>query len=136
MNSGHLASHVGKCSVEVEFPTQQWTLSAYLHYMRREQGWTSRLILLVLLKSKLFAAMVHYTICVHLELNLLMIIIYYYSFSVMMKCWALSPDDRPTFKELISDIDKDLQRAAGYLELNMVLLPPTNDEDTIDSDSD
>ena len=54
----------------------------------------------------------------------------------MMKCWALSPEHRPTFKELISDIDKELQRAAGYLELNMVLLSPTNDEDATDSDSD
>ncbi len=51
----------------------------------------------------------------------------------MMKCWALNSEDRPTFKKLNSDIDKELQRAAGYLELNMVLLPPTNDEE---SDSD
>ena len=51
----------------------------------------------------------------------------------MMKCWALNSEDRPTFKQLTSDIDKELQRAAGYLELNMVLLPPTNDEE---SDSD
>ena len=57
----------------------------------------------------------------------------YYSFSVMMKCWTLSPEDRPTFKELTSIIDKELQRAAGYLDLNMVLLPPANDEE---SDSD
>ena len=54
----------------------------------------------------------------------------------MVKCWTLNPEDRPTFRELISDVDKLLQRAAGYLELNMVLLPPTDDEDTIDSDSD
>lgn len=54
----------------------------------------------------------------------------------MVKCWTLNPDDRPTFSELISDVDKQLQKAAGYLELNMVLLPPTDEEYTFDSDSD
>ena len=43
----------------------------------------------------------------------------------MMKCWMLSPEDRPTFKELTS-----------YLELNMVLLLPANDDSAEESDSD
>ena len=59
-----------------------------------------------------------------------------YSFSMIMKCWTLEPEDRPTFKELSSDIDELLQTAAGYLELNMVLLPPKDEENSIDSDSD
>ena len=69
-------------------------------------------------------------------LNVVMMSIILYSFSIMVKCWTLNPEDRPSFRELISDIDKMLQRAAGYLELNMALLPPTDDEDTFDSDSD
>ena len=39
----------------------------------------------------------------------------------MKKCWALNPRDRPTFKELRCIIEQILQKAAGYLELNMVL---------------
>ena len=39
----------------------------------------------------------------------------------MKKCWALNPRDRPTFIELRCIIERILQKAAGYLELNMVL---------------
>ena len=53
-----------------------------------------------------------------------------HSFSVMVKCWALDPNDRPNFEKLATSMGKLLQAAAGYLELNMVLLPETKDEDT------
>ena len=43
------------------------------------------------------------------------------SFSVMIKSWALTPDDRPTFEKLSSTLDRLLQLSAGYLELGMQL---------------
>jgi hypothetical protein len=42
---------------------------------------------------------------------------------MMMKCWALSPEDRPDFKKLSSSLGKLVEISAGYLELSMVLLP-------------
>jgi hypothetical protein len=42
---------------------------------------------------------------------------------MMMKCWALSPEDRPDFKKLSSSLGKLVAISAGYLELSMVLLP-------------
>ena len=48
----------------------------------------------------------------------------------MVKCWTLDPEDRPTFEKLSTTLEKLLQIAAGYPELNMVLLSPGNaDED-------
>ena len=48
----------------------------------------------------------------------------------MVKCWAFDPEDRPTFEKLSTTLEKLLHMAAGYLELNMVLLPPGSaDED-------
>ena len=51
----------------------------------------------------------------------------------MVKCWALNPEDRPSFKQLRESMDELLQTAAGYLELKMVLLSPKNDESTDES---
>ena len=50
----------------------------------------------------------------------------------MVQCWTLDPENRPTFKQLSTSIDKLLQTASGYLELNMVLLPPKDDENAVD----
>ena len=36
---------------------------------------------------------------------------------MMRKCWVMSPDDRPTFKELYSNTSKYIERIAGYLDL-------------------
>ena len=36
---------------------------------------------------------------------------------MMRKCWVMSPDDRPTFKELYSNTSKYIERIAGYLNL-------------------
>ena len=46
-----------------------------------------------------------------------------------MKCWAIDPRDRPSFKMLSSTLGKLLETAADYLELSMVLLPSKTDED-------
>ena len=51
------------------------------------------------------------------------------SFSVIVKCWALDPEDRPTFEKLSTTLGKLLQIAGGYMELSMVLLPPEDSED-------
>ena len=48
------------------------------------------------------------------------------SFSIMVKCWALDPEDRPTFETLSTTLEKLLQMEDCSLELNMVLLPPGN----------
>ena len=34
-----------------------------------------------------------------------------------MQCWKMSPEDRPTFKELYSSVSKFIERIAGYLEI-------------------
>ena len=34
-----------------------------------------------------------------------------------MKCWKLNPKERPSFKELHSDISSLLERVAGYLDM-------------------
>ena len=36
---------------------------------------------------------------------------------MMRKCWQTAPKDRPTFKELYSNISKLIERIAGYLEM-------------------
>ena len=35
----------------------------------------------------------------------------------MMNCWAATPDNRPSFKELYKDISRYTECIAGYLEL-------------------
>ena len=42
----------------------------------------------------------------------------------MVKCWALDPNDRPSFEKLTLTLGKLLHAASGYLELSMVLPPP------------
>ena len=39
------------------------------------------------------------------------------SYEMMMQCWKMSPEDRPTFKELYSSVSKFIERIAGYLEI-------------------
>ena len=40
-----------------------------------------------------------------------------FSYGMMRKCWEKAPDDRPTFKELYTDISKYIECIAGYLEM-------------------
>ena len=44
-------------------------------------------------------------------------LIYCYSYEMMMQCWKMSPEDRPTFKELCTSVSKFIERIAGYLEI-------------------
>ena len=34
-----------------------------------------------------------------------------------MQCWKMSPEDRPTFKEIYSSVSKFIEHVAGYLEI-------------------
>ena len=34
-----------------------------------------------------------------------------------MRCWKMSPEDRPTFKEICCSVSKFIERIAGYLEI-------------------
>ena len=36
---------------------------------------------------------------------------------MMMKCWEMVPEDRPSFKELHENITKYVEHIAGYLEM-------------------
>lgn len=36
---------------------------------------------------------------------------------MMIECWTASPDARPSFKQLYTDISKYIGRIAGYLEI-------------------
>ena len=40
-----------------------------------------------------------------------------HSYEIMMQCWKMSPEDRPTFKEICSNVAKFIERVAGYLEI-------------------
>ncbi len=42
---------------------------------------------------------------------------------VLTKCWNQCPQDRPTFDDLVTMMDRKLQSIAGYLELGMILIP-------------
>ena len=42
-------------------------------------------------------------------------------FYISKKCWKPLPEDRPSFEDLVSMLDKRLQAVAGYTELAMVL---------------
>ncbi len=44
-----------------------------------------------------------------------------YSYSIMCECWKSSPDERPTFEVLSSNLEERLQEVSGYLELRMEL---------------
>ena len=47
----------------------------------------------------------------------------------MVRCWALDPEDRPTFKQLNATMDELLQTAQGYAEFNMSLQQPAGVND-------
>ena len=40
-----------------------------------------------------------------------------HSCEVMILCWKMSPEDRPTFKEICCSVSKFIERIAGYLEI-------------------
>ncbi len=49
--------------------------------------------------------------------------VYIIRYIVLTKCWKQCPQDRPTFDDLVTMMDRKLQSIAGYLELGMILIP-------------
>ena len=51
-------------------------------------------------------------------------IFYTYSrYIIFKKCWKLEPSERLTFEDLVAMLDIRLQEIAGYLEMDMALVP-------------
>ena len=51
---------------------------------------------------------------------------------IIKKCWKQDPSERPTFEDLVAMLDIRLQEVAGYLELEMILVPNEGgDEKTV-----
>ena len=46
----------------------------------------------------------------------------------MTTCWYEDSDERPSFDELAAELEKVLSTMVGYVELNMELVPITEDE--------
>ena len=44
-------------------------------------------------------------------------------YSIIVKCWALNPEDRPDFNQLEGKVGKLLKLIADYMEFSMELLP-------------
>ena len=53
---------------------------------------------------------------------------------LMLDCWELDPEDRPTFSKLVKDIESYLTESAGYLDFNK--FPHSSEDDDDDSDAD
>ena len=41
----------------------------------------------------------------------------------MLECWSSDPSKRPDFSELASTLDSNLESVAGYMEVQMNLIP-------------
>ena len=49
----------------------------------------------------------------------------------MRKCWREDPEERPTFSQLSSIVERLLTSIAGYTELSMVLLNTIQEEEQL-----
>ena len=47
-------------------------------------------------------------------------VIFLYSYSIIQSCWEELADKRPSFSELVVDIDSTLESMAGYMDLNVL----------------
>lgn len=58
---------------------------------------------------------------------------------LMRQCWNWNPHDRPTFTEIVENLDKILGATINeeYLDLGIPLLetPPSSDDDDDDNDA-
>ena len=48
---------------------------------------------------------------------------------VMRKCWREDPEERPTFSQLSSIVERLLASISGYTELGMVLVDTSQEEE-------
>ncbi len=51
-----------------------------------------------------------------------------YRVSLMTSCWYEDSEERPSFDELATELEKVLSIMVGYVELNMELVAITEDE--------
>ncbi len=49
----------------------------------------------------------------------------------MRKCWKVDPEERPTFSQLSSIVERLLTGIAGYTELGMVLVDTSQEEEQL-----
>ena len=49
----------------------------------------------------------------------------------MRQCWREDPEERPTFSQLSSIVERLLTSIAGYTELGMVLLNPIQEAEQL-----
>lgn len=58
---------------------------------------------------------------------------------LMRQCWNWNPPERPTFNEIVENLDKILSATANdeYLDLDIPLLrtPPSSDDDDSDTET-
>ncbi len=53
------------------------------------------------------------------------------SSAVMRQCWREDPEERPTFSQLSAIVESLLTSIAGYIELGMVLLNTSQEEEEL-----
>ena len=63
----------------------------------------------------------------HCELKVILL----FSYRIIKKCWKQDPNERPTFVDLVAMLDIRLQEVAGYLEMEMVLVPKGEDKKSL-----
>ena len=50
---------------------------------------------------------------------------------VMRKCWRVDPEERPTFSQLSSIVERLLIAISGYTELSMVLVDTSQEDEQL-----
>ena len=65
-------------------------------------------------------------VLVSISLRLLSFVLLRYN--IIKKCWKEDPSERPTFEDLVTMLDIGLQEVAGYLEMEMVLVPKEGED--------
>ena len=99
--SGPMVWQCGKYSVEETHPIMEWTPMHSKSSWSLGEGWTNQQMLLVLVKCKLPSVAHH---CYDNIIYITMVFCHWHSYAMMVKCWNLNPQDRPTFKELDSNM--------------------------------